>query len=74
MRRYTIVLQPEAEGGGYSVSVPALPGCFTQGDSIEEALDNAQDAIKLYLEDLEAEGEPIPVEHDPPTLETVEIA
>lgn len=41
----------EENDGGYSVSVPALPGCFSQGDSFEEAVKNISEAIELYLED-----------------------
>ncbi len=59
--RYTIVLQRENDGG-YVVSVPALPGCVSQGDTREEALKNIEEAIELYLEDVKASGEPIPVE------------
>lgn len=73
MRRYTAVLTPEPDEGGYSVAVPALPGCYTQGDTLEEALENARDAIRLYIDDLEAEGEPIPVESAPPELAAVEV-
>lgn len=58
---YTVVLEP-AEEGGYTVSVPALPGCFTQGDTYEEALAMAQDAIALWLETLAADQQPIPEE------------
>lgn len=59
--RYTVILQRESDGG-YVVSVPALPGCVSQGDSREEALKNIEEAIELYLEDVKAAGEPIPVE------------
>lgn len=41
----------EENDGGYSVSVPALPGCFSQGDTFEEAAENIKEAIALYLED-----------------------
>lgn len=41
----------EEEDGGYSVSVPALPGCFSQGDTFEKAVKNTKEAIGLYLED-----------------------
>lgn len=41
----------EEDTGGYSVSVPALPGCFSQGDDFEEAAKNIAEAIELYLED-----------------------
>jgi predicted RNase H-like HicB family nuclease len=44
------VLKPDEEAGGYNVSVPALPGCFTQADTVEESLDRARDAIATYLE------------------------
>lgn len=41
----------EETDGGYAVSVPSLPGCFSQGDTFEGALRNIQEAIELYLED-----------------------
>lgn len=59
--KYTVILQRESDGG-YVVSVPALPGCVSQGDSREEALKNIEEAIELYLEDVKAAGEPIPAE------------
>jgi predicted RNase H-like HicB family nuclease len=55
------------------VTVPALPGCLTEGDTLEEALTNAKDAIQLFLEDLEANGEPIPEERERPELALVEV-
>jgi len=58
-RTYRILLSPEAEGG-FSVSVPALPGCFTQGEIITEAIAMAKEAISLYIETLEADGEVVP--------------
>ncbi len=51
-RTYRILLTPEEEGG-FSVAVPALPGCFTQGETIEEAIEMAKEAISLYVESLE---------------------
>ena len=56
---YKILLTKEEEGG-YMVTVPALPGCITQGDNIEEAMAMAQEAIELYIEELQARGEKIP--------------
>jgi antitoxin HicB len=73
MRRYTVVLTPEPSEGGYSVSVPALRGCHTQGETYQEALEAARDAIRLYLDDLEASGEPVPEESAPPELAAVEV-
>ena len=56
---YKILLTKEDEGG-YMVTVPALAGCITQGDNIEEALAMAQEAIELYIEELQARGEKVP--------------
>jgi antitoxin HicB len=58
-RTFRVLLTPE-EDGGYSVSIPSLPGCYTQGDSIEDALRMAKEAISLYVEGLETDGEPLP--------------
>lgn len=72
-RRYTVILTPEVEEGGWSVTVPALPGCVTQGETREEALENAREAIAGYLEELVLNGEKIPIEDDVPVLETVQV-
>lgn len=58
---YTIILERE-EDGGYHAFCPVLPGCHTQGDTFDEAIENIKDAIKLYLESLEAKSEKIPIE------------
>jgi len=59
---YTIELQP-LENGGFSVTVPALPGCVTWGSTLDHAVSMAREAIGLWLEHLIAHGEPIPEEH-----------
>ncbi len=71
MRRYSVVLMPDE--GGYSVVVPALPGCVTQGDSVPEALDRARDAIQVYLEDARAHDEEIPEEEGPALLCVLDV-
>jgi predicted RNase H-like HicB family nuclease len=71
--RCTVFLIPDAEDGGYTVQVPALPGCFTEGATADEALANARDAIRLYLEDKAAHGEPLPEEREHPALAAVEV-
>jgi predicted RNase H-like HicB family nuclease len=58
-----VVLEP-SEDGGYTVTVPALPGCISEGDSRKEALENIADAIQLYLD---------PVEDDAPLTRDVEV-
>jgi predicted RNase H-like HicB family nuclease len=64
---YRIILHKTIEGG-YTVIVPALPGCITEGDTLEEAKSMAKDAIKCYIESLVKDGEPIPDEDE--SLET----
>jgi predicted RNase H-like HicB family nuclease len=59
--RYTVVLEQEPDGG-YVVSVPALAGCVSQGDTRTEALANIREAIALYVEDCRDAGDPIPTE------------
>ena len=58
---YRIFLKKEPEGG-YTVTVPLLPGCITYGDTIDDAVEKAKEAIELYLETLRDQGEEIPVE------------
>ncbi len=57
--RYTVVLEQEPDGG-YVASVPALPGCVSQGDTRQAALDNIREAIELHLTGLQEDGLPIP--------------
>ena len=59
--RYTIILEREADGG-FHAYCPALKGCHSQGDSLDEAIDNIREAIEVYLESVEAHNEPIPLE------------
>jgi antitoxin HicB len=61
--RYTVILQKE-DDGGYVVTVPILPGCVSQGDTRAEALRNIEEAIELYVEDMRAAGESVPVEDE----------
>ncbi len=72
--KYTIILDPDPEEGGYTVTVPALPGCVTQGETIEEAITMAKDAIRLYIETLIDNGEPVPEEHEHPQAVIISIA
>jgi predicted RNase H-like HicB family nuclease len=58
---YTVVLEQETDGG-YVVSVPALPGCVSQGDTRAEALANIREAIEGYIEDCREAGDPVPSE------------
>lgn len=66
MYTYKIHLHKEPEGG-FMVTVPALPGCITQGDDIDDAIAMAKEAVELYIEELKDRGEEIP--DDSNTLE-----
>lgn len=62
---YTIILIPgQPDEGGYCVEVPALPGCFTEGQTVEQAICNAKEAVALYLQTLLEDGRPLPEETD----------
>lgn len=64
------VLVEQDEDGVFVAEVPSLPGCVSQGETRAEALDNVREAIAVYLESLEAHGEPVP---PPITEELVEV-
>lgn len=56
---FKVILEPD-ETGGFVVSCPTLQGCYSQGDTVDEALANIKEAILLCLEDMEAQGEEVP--------------
>jgi predicted RNase H-like HicB family nuclease len=60
IHRYTVVFEREPDGG-YHASCPAMPGCHSQGDTLDEAVANVKEAMALYIESLTAHNEP-PVE------------
>ena len=71
---YTLVLEAQPEGG-YTVQVPALPGCITEGDTLADARRMARDAIKAYCESLVADGEPLPPDVSvPPRNERLQVS
>ncbi len=60
---YNIILRPEPKGG-FTVTVPSLPGCISYGKDLKEARKMAKDAIKGYLVSLKKHNEPIPSDED----------
>ena len=56
---YTVILERETDGGSV-VTVPALPGCVSQGDTRKEAIENVREAIEAYLEDCRESRDPVP--------------
>lgn len=61
--RYSVVVHA-AEEGGYWVEVPALRGCYSQGESVDETLENVKEAMALYVEALREEGREVPKDED----------
>ena len=57
---FTVILEPDE--GGYHAFCPALPGCHTCGDTIEEAMKNIREAVEVYCESMRKHGEPLPNE------------
>ena len=55
VRMYTIMMEPE-DGGGYFVTIPALPGCFTRGRTIDEGRERAVEAIEVHIAGLRGDG------------------
>ena len=70
--KYTVVVEQD-EDGLCVASVPLLQGCYTQGETHEEALENIKDAIRLHIEARKELGEPVPIEVAKETVE-VEVA
>jgi predicted RNase H-like HicB family nuclease len=58
---YSVILH-QAEEGGFWLEVPALEGCVTQGETVEETLKNAEEAIRLYLDAIKEVGQKVPQE------------
>ena len=59
-RDFKVFLEPDPEYRGYVVVCPSIPGCYSQGRTVDEALANIREAIELCLEEMESNGEPIP--------------
>ena len=59
--KFTVVIE-HGQDGVHVASVPALQGCYTQGDTYQEALQNVKDAVRLHLEARKELGEPVPIE------------
>jgi len=72
MSRYTVLIERDQDEGVYVVTVPALPGCVTQGSTFEQARERAREAISGHVAALRDLGQPVPVESDV-VVATVEI-
>lgn len=72
--KFNILLEWNEDGGGYTVIVPSLPGCITEGDTWNEALANAREAIEGYLEVLRMKGQPVPESDSKASLAEIEVS
>ncbi len=63
MYNFTVVIEPDEQG--FHAYVPALPGCHTFADTIDEARRNILEALELHVQCMLEDGEPVPVEHEP---------
>ena len=68
--RFTVVMETD-EDGMYVVTVPALPGCVCQGRTVEDAMSNIREAVRGFIDDMNADGEPIP--HDMDIIGNIEL-
>ena len=57
---FKVLVEPDEETGGFVVTCSSLPGCYSEGETIEEALENIKEAIVLCLEDMQEQNTPIP--------------
>ena len=63
LQQFTVVIEADADGGYYALC-PMLPGCYSQGETLEETKRNIREAIQCHLESLLKDGEPLPVARD----------
>lgn len=71
--QYTAIFEPDEKAGGFTVTIPSLPGCISEGDSFEEALQNIQEAAGLYIEVMKDRKMEIPKEEKGIVIAPIEI-
>ncbi len=69
--QFTVVIEPDEHG--FHAYVPALPGCHSFGDTVEEAQANIHEAMELHVETMIEDGEPVPMQHDPVFITQISI-
>ncbi|OGN08644.1 MAG: hypothetical protein A3J46_03015 [Candidatus Yanofskybacteria bacterium RIFCSPHIGHO2_02_FULL_41_11] len=71
--QYTAVFESDRKAGGFTVTIPALPGCISEGDNFEHALKNIQEAASLYIEVMQSKDFKMPMEERGVVIAPVEI-
>ncbi len=69
--QFTVVIEPDEHG--FHAFVPALPGCHSFGDTVEEAQANIHEALELHVEAMVEDGEPVPMQQDPVFITRISI-
>ena len=71
--QYTAVFEPDRKSGGFTVTIPTLPGCISEGNTFEEALRNIKEAASLYIEVIKKKKTEIPREEKGIVITPVEV-
>lgn len=71
--QYTAIFEPDKTSGGYTVTIPSLPGCITEGETFEEAFKNIKEAASLYLEVMQEKREQIPKDTSSVIVTSIEV-
>ena len=71
--QYTAIFEPDEKAGGFTVTIPALPGCVSEGDTFEEATENIKEAAGLYIEVMEQKKTEIPLETRGSIIAPIEV-
>ena len=74
LKRFKVIIEEEPSEGGFSVFIPALPGCSSQAESVSGALLNIKEAAELYIEGLREDGLPLPSSDIEIIVEDIEVA
>ena len=71
--QYTAIFEPDEKSGGFTVTIPTLPGCISEGDTFEDALKNIQEAASLYIEVMQKRRAEVPREERGIVIAPVEV-
>lgn len=71
--QYTAVFEPDIKSGGFTVTIPTLPGCISEGNNFEQALKNIQEAAGLYIETMQNKNFDIPKQEKGIVIAPVEV-
>ena len=71
--QYTAIFEPDEKVGGFTVTIPTLPGCISEGDTFEKAAENIKEAASLYIEVMEQKKTEIPSETRGVVIAPIEV-